>query len=77
MLTGQTYEGKRSNMNYATKLMSLFTSQKEALKKHRTGGQQKVVVEHVHVNDGGQAIVGTVNVGGGDNRRTEGRPHAK
>jgi len=34
------------------------------LQKIRTGGQQKMIVEHVHVNEGGQAIVGTVNQGG-------------
>ena len=36
----------------------------DALKKYRTGGQQKVVVEHVNVNKGGQAIVGNVTKGG-------------
>ncbi len=76
ILTGQTFEGKRTNMNYAAKLMTLFTSQMEALKKYRTGGQQKVVVEHVNVNEGGQAVVGQVNMGGGANCRTEERPHA-
>jgi hypothetical protein len=39
--------------------------QMEALKRYRTGGQQKVTVEHVTVNDGGQAIVGAVTHGGG------------
>ena len=43
------------------KLASTFTAQMEALRKHRNGGQQKVVVEHVTVNDGGQAVVGAVN----------------
>jgi len=76
ILTGQTFEGKRTNMNYAAKLMMLFTSQMEALKKYRTGGEQKVVVEHVNVNQGGQAVVGQVNMGGGANYRTEDRPHA-
>jgi hypothetical protein len=32
----------------------------EALKRYRTGGEQKVTVQHVLVNDGGQAIVGDV-----------------
>lgn len=36
----------------------------EALKRYRTGGQQKVTVEHVTVNEGGQAIVGAVAHGG-------------
>lgn len=32
----------------------------ETLKRYRTGGEQKVTVHHVTVNDGGQAIVGTL-----------------
>ena len=51
-------------MNGATKSLRTFAAQMEALKRYRTGGQQKMVVEHVHVNEGGQAIVGTVNQGG-------------
>jgi hypothetical protein len=47
------------------KLARTFATQMEALKKYRTGGQQKVVVEHVTVNAGGQAIVGSVQAGGG------------
>ena len=40
------------------KLARTFAAQVEALKRYRTGGQQKVTVEHVTVNAGGQAIVG-------------------
>lgn len=46
------------------KLARTFATQMEALKRYRTGGQQKVTVEHVTVNAGGQAIVGTVAHGG-------------
>ena len=46
------------------KLARTFTTQMEALKRYRTGGQQRVVVEHVTVNEGGQAIVGNVETGG-------------
>ena len=42
------------------KLARAFATQVEALKRYRTGGEQKVTVEHVTVNDGGQAIVGYV-----------------
>ncbi len=45
------------------KLARTFTTQIEALKRYRTGGQQKVTVEHVTVNQGGQAIVGAVSHG--------------
>ncbi len=54
------------------KLARTFTAQVEALKRYRTGGEQKVTVEHVHVHQGGQAIVGTVNRGGGGNKETKG-----
>ena len=42
------------------KLARTFTLQVEALKRLRSGGEQKVRVEHVHVHEGGQAIVGNV-----------------
>ncbi|RFC68339.1 hypothetical protein [Mesorhizobium denitrificans] len=47
------------------KLARTFTTQIEALKRYRSKGEQKVTVEHVTVNEGGQAIVGTVTQGGG------------
>lgn len=47
------------------KLARTFATQMETLKHYRTGGQQKVTVEHVTVNAGGQAIVGTVAPRGG------------
>jgi hypothetical protein len=37
-----------------------FATQMEALKRYRTGGEQKVTVQHVSVSEGGQAIVGNV-----------------
>lgn len=37
-----------------------FTAQVEGLKRYRSKGEQKVTVEHVTVNEGGQAIVGAV-----------------
>jgi hypothetical protein len=49
------------------KLARTFTTQMDALKRYRTGGQQKVTVEHVTVNQGGQAIVGNVETGGWGN----------
>jgi len=42
------------------KLARTFVMQMEALKRYRTGGEQKVTVQHVSVNEGGQAIVGNV-----------------
>jgi hypothetical protein len=46
----------------SVRLMRTFTTQLEALNRHRRGGKQ--IVEHVHVNAGGQAVIaGTVNAG--------------
>jgi hypothetical protein len=42
------------------KLARTFTTQMEALKRYRSGGEQKVTVQHVTVSEGGQAIVGNV-----------------
>ena len=57
---------------FADRFMRTFTAQMETLSKHRRGGQQKVVVEHVHVHEGGQAIVGNIENhrgGGGDDEK--------
>jgi hypothetical protein len=42
------------------KLARTFVTQMEALKRYRTGCEQKVTVQHVSVSEGGQAIVGNV-----------------
>ena len=42
------------------KLARTYTAQVEALRKYRNGGKQTVTVQHVNVEDGGQAIVGNV-----------------
>jgi hypothetical protein len=64
MLPNQTAYGRESNLAMAAKLTRANASQVEALTKHRGKGQQKVTVEHVHVYQGGQAIVGNVPPGG-------------
>jgi hypothetical protein len=46
------------------KLARTFAAQIEALRKHRNGGKQTVIVQHVNVAEGGQAIVGHVQTGG-------------
>jgi hypothetical protein len=47
------------------KLTRTFAAQMEALKRYRTGGEQKVTVQHVTVSEGGKAIVGNVTQGPG------------
>ena len=59
---GQSLEGADANVIRATRLMSLFTDQLDAMSKLKKRPQQKVtVVENVHVHPGGQAIVGAVS----------------
>ena len=55
------------------KLARTFATQLEALKRYRSAGEQTVRVEHVTVNEGGQAIVGNVLHGG---RGTPQKPDA-
>jgi hypothetical protein len=44
----------------AARLMKAYAMQMEVLRRSRHGGQQFVRVEHVHVNEGGQAVIGNV-----------------
>lgn len=54
-------------MRNAIKLLKLHLETIEVLVKYRRGGEQKVVVQHVNVRDGGQAVVsGVLNSGGGN-----------
>lgn len=46
------------------KLARTYVAQVEALKRCRSAGEQTVRVEHVTVNEGGQAVVGNVTTGG-------------
>ena len=52
------------------KLARTFATQMEALKRYRTGGEQKVTVQHVSVSEGGQAIVGNVTQSPRENARS-------
>ena len=46
----------------AGRLLRAYAVQVEALRRLRHGGSQFVRVEHVHVNEGGQAVIGPVAV---------------
>jgi hypothetical protein len=68
-----------SAQNAFNKLARTFAAQVEALKRYRSGGEQKMTVQHVHVAEGGQAIVGNVNApaeGVGLRKKPEVQPHA-
>ena len=78
MIPKQTFEGRRENLNQANKLSRTYAALVESLNRHRGKGQQKVTVEHVHVHEGGQAIVGNVEgQGGGFAPKSKEQPHAK
>lgn len=65
LLPGRTQLLRDSDTNSSVKMMKIFMTLVETLRKYRGGGEQKMTVEHVHVNQGGQAIVGSVDVGTG------------
>jgi hypothetical protein len=44
----------------AARLMRAYATQVEVFRRLRNGGQQVVRVEHVHIHDGGQAVIGNV-----------------
>ena len=50
-----------SAQNAFNKLARTFAAQVSALKDYRSKGEQQMTVQHVHVAEGGQAIVGNVN----------------
>ena len=54
----ESFDGRDRNVLRALRLMRLFTEQTETMARLKgTGGQQRVVVEHVTVNAGGKAFV--------------------
>src|SRR5271157_2533343 len=68
-----------SAQNAFNKLSRTFAAQVEALKRYRSGGEQKMTVQHVHVAEGGQAVIGNVSTptpGGGGPQKTREQPHA-
>lgn len=62
--------------NQANKLARTFAAQMEALKRYRSTGEQHIRVQHVTVNEGGQAIVGNVQTRGGGTQKNESQSHA-
>jgi hypothetical protein len=75
----ETIPQQDSASNAFNKLARTFAAQVEALKRYRSGGEQKMTVQHVHGGEGGQAIVGNVSAsapGGGAIEKTKEQPHA-
>ena len=59
-VTPSEREGLAREINRAART---FTGQLDALKRYRSGGEQRVTVQQVSVSEGGQAIVGNVTQG--------------
>lgn len=75
---GQSFEGREMNLTQAAKLSRTYALLMDCLGRHRSGGTQKIIVERVTVNAGGQAIVG--NIAHAQERATKKskeQPHAK
>jgi hypothetical protein len=60
---GQTFEGRDMNLRHATKLSRTYTMQVESLKRYRSKGEQRVVVQHQHVNVTAERAAVQVNGG--------------
>jgi hypothetical protein len=60
-LKNQSFEATTLYLREVNKLTRTFTAQMDALNKHRGKGQQKMIVEHIHVNEGGQAVIGNID----------------
>lgn len=57
----QHLEAGNDYINRAAKLMNIYLRQMELLLKYRGNAhQQKMIVEHVHIHQGGQAVVGQI-----------------
>ncbi len=65
MNQNQSFEVRESSLRHAAKLMSIFTKQLETLNRNRGKGQQKMTIEHVNVESGGQAMVGNFEADAG------------
>lgn len=64
-----------SYSNALNKLARTFAAQMETLKRYRSTGEQSIKVQHVTVNEGGQAVVGLLTTGGGAPQKLGGQSH--
>jgi hypothetical protein len=71
----ETIQQQDSASNMLNKLARTFTGQVEALKRYRSTGEQNIRVQHVNVSEGGQAIVGNVQTGGGGELENDEQSH--
>jgi hypothetical protein len=69
LANSKTLREVESYGNMFNKLARTFVGQTEALKRFRSGDEQKVTVQNVSVSDGGQAIVGNITQNTADKDR--------
>jgi hypothetical protein len=71
----ETIDQQDSASNMLNKLARTFAAQIETLKRYRADGEQKVTVQHQHVNvSANQAVVG-INQGGAGAHEKSSQPH--
>jgi len=58
-------------MKAATKLLDLHTKTVMELARYKQNGEQRIVVQHVQVNDCGKAVIGGILNGGGVNNKND------
>lgn len=64
MIPDQTVDSRGMNLSQANKLSRTHTMLVEALTRYRSRGEQRIVVQHVNVEAGGQAaIAGVIETG--------------
>jgi len=61
-------------MSVAARLMDTYQRGMLTLKRLRSNGDQHITIQHVSVEDGGQAVIGSVKTGGAESN--EQKPHA-
>lgn len=55
-------------MNLSARLMETYQKGLMTLKRLRGTGEQRITIQHVHVTEGGQAVIGNVKTGGGGSK---------
>lgn len=73
------YDTRGSSAARADRLLSAFVRLGDFRSRLRGGGgtTQKVTVEHLHISEGGQAVIGAMSTGGGASSvPKDDRPHA-
>ena len=69
-------EIRQLELNQANKLTRTCVMIVDSIRRYRGKGKQQIRVEHVHVHEGGQAIVGLVNGSEARARQGQGEPDA-